>query len=71
MLGWTKGAKRKCRRQTKFIYSYELFRHEKFKFFVTKTFVTKGADKNTISDENHFVANVTNSDENKSSLKAK
>ena len=28
-----------------------------FKFFVTKTFVTKGADKNTISNKDHFVAN--------------
>ena len=27
MLCWTKGAKQKYRRQTKFIYSDELFRH--------------------------------------------
>ena len=56
MLSWTKGAKQKCRRQTKFIYSDELFRHQKFKFFVMKIFVTEDADKNIISDETHFVA---------------
>ena len=56
MLCWTTRPNEKCRQQTKFIYSDELFRRQKFMFFVTKTFIVKGVAKNTICDETYFIA---------------